>query len=261
MGHKVHPKTYRLQVTETWDSRWFSKSDYSRYAKEDILIRAYLAKQFREAHIDAISIERGPKQLVITILAAKPGYIIGRGGKGLDDVRRHIEHKILSLRVRAKINVREVASPALSAPIVAQTVAEEIQRRLPFRRVMKQTMKRVMDAGARGFKIQLSGRLNGVEIARTEKLSAGTLPLITLRSDVDYAGLKAQTTYGAIGVKIWICHGERFGRKDRFSAEKSEEKTAHASASRHREKDRHEEKSDVKKSLKKEPAVSRRARI
>lgn len=217
MGHKVHPKIHRTQVIYTWDSRWFTKNKYAEFAMQDIQIREYLTGKFADAHIDAISVERGPKNLTITILAGKPGYIIGRGGKGLDDVRKHIEFKILKMGLKVRINVKEVASPALSAMVVAQTIVGDLQRRIPFRRVMKQSIKRVMDAGAQGIKIQLSGRLNGVEIARSEKLSAGTVPLITLRSDVDYGFVEANTMYGKIGVKVWVCHGEVFGRKDKFA--------------------------------------------
>ncbi len=217
MGHKVHPKVHRMQVIYSWDSRWFSKRNYSKYAKQDIAIREYLGKKFKESHIDSISVERGPKNVTVTILAAKPGYIIGRGGKGLDEVRKYIERKIMQMSFKVKLNIREVSSPALSPAVVAQSIAEDIEKRTPFRRTMKRSAKRVMDAGAKGVKIQLAGRLNGVEIARTEKIALGTVPLITLRSDVDYAYVRANTIYGVIGVKVWICHGEVFGRKDKFA--------------------------------------------
>lgn len=218
MGHKVHPTIHRTQVIYTWDSRWFGKrGSYARFAQDDVLIREYLQEKFKEALVDSISVERGPKQVTITILAAKPGFIIGRGGQGLDDVRKYIERKLLKMAFKVKINVQEVRNPSLSAHIVARNAVMEIERRLPFRRVMKQTIERVMKAGAQGVKIGMSGRLNGVEIARHEKLAAGTMPLITLRSDVDYALDEAQTLYGKIGVKVWICQGEVFGRKDKFA--------------------------------------------
>lgn len=216
MGHKVHPKIHRTQVIYTWDSHWFSKSDYAHVAEQDIKIRTFLQKKFKDAHIDAIGIERTPKELVINIFAAKPGFIIGRGGKGLDDLRKEIERKILQMSLRVRLNIKEVKSPALSAQVVAQTIASDIERRIPFRRVMKQAIERVMKAGAQGVKIVMAGRLNGVEIARREKLAAGTVPLITLRSDVDYALVEAQTIYGKIGIKVWVCHGKVFGRKDKF---------------------------------------------
>lgn len=224
MGHKVHPKIHRTQVIYTWDSRWFGKKNYPKFAKQDITIREYLEKKFKDAHIDGISIERGPKNMTITILAAKPGFIIGRGGKGLDDVRKYIERKVLQMSLRVKLNIREVRQPALSANIVAQTIISDIERRVRFRRVMKQTIERIMKAGAKGVKIKMSGRLNGVEIARSETLSAGSVPLITLRSDVDYSFKEAHTIYGKIGVKVWIYRGEVFGRKDKFEVTEEDKK-------------------------------------
>ncbi len=224
MGHKVHPIIHRTQVIYTWDSRWFTKKNYVRYAEEDIRIREFLGKKFKDAHIDAISVERGPKQVTITILAAKPGFIIGRGGQGLDDVRKHIERVFLKMSAKVKLNVQEVRSPALSAQVVAQTIAAETEQRMPFRRSMKQAIERVMKAGGQGVKICMSGRLNGAEIARTEKLAAGKVPLITLRSAVDYARVPAFTMYGKIGIKVWIYHGEVFGRRDKFADAVQEEK-------------------------------------
>ncbi len=217
MGHKVHPKIHRIQVIYTWDSRWFSKRNYARFVEDDIRIREFLMKKFKDAHIDSISIERGPNTMTITVFAAKPGFIIGRGGAGLETARKEIERKFLRLALKVKLNIQEVRSPALSASVVAQSMVEEIERRIPFRRVMKTTLERVMKAGAKGMKMSLGGRLNGAEIARTEKLAAGSVPLITLRSDVDYATVAAYTIYGKVGIKVWICQGEVFGRKDKFA--------------------------------------------
>lgn len=224
MGHKVHPTIHRTQVIYTWDSRWFSKNNYAEFARQEIAIREYIEKKFKDSLIDAISIERGPKNMTITILAAKPGFIIGRSGKGLDDVRKHIETRILRMGLKVKLNIQEVHNPALSAHVVGRSLVNDIERRMPFRRVMKQTIERVMKAGAKGVKIKMSGRLNGVEIARTEMLAAGKVPLITLRSDIDYAWVEAHTLYGKIGVKVWIYHGLVFGRKDKFAALKEEPK-------------------------------------
>lgn len=219
MGHKVHPKIHRMQVIYSWDSKWYSKNNYAVFAEQDINIREFLIKKFKDAHIDAISVERGPKELVVTILAAKPGFIIGRGGKGIEDIRKEIERKFLKMSLRVKLNVKEVKFPALSAAVSAQTMVSEIERRIPFRRVMKQGIERVMKAGAKGVKVIMAGRLNGVEIARRETLSSGKVPLITLRSDVDYAFVEAQTIYGKIGVKVWVYNGETFIRKDKFAIE------------------------------------------
>jgi len=223
MGHKVHPKAHRLQVIYTWDSKWFGRKNYAKYAEHDIRIREYLEKKFRDAHIDAISVERGPKNMTITIRAAKPGVIIGRGGKGLDDVRKYIERKILQMSTKVKINVKEVRSPALSARVLGLGMASDVERRMPFRRVMKQAMERAMTAGAQGVKVSMAGRLNGSEIARTETLHKGTIPLITMRSDVDYALVEAATVYGVIGIKVWLCQGEVFGRKDNFKKDDESE--------------------------------------
>jgi len=217
MGHKVHPNAHRMQVIYTWDSRWYAKKDYAKFAEQENKIRDFLTKKFKEAHIDAIGIERTPKDLTVNILAAKPGIIIGRAGKGLEDLKKELEKKYLQMSLRVKLNIKEVHSPALSAQVVAQTMVADIEKRIPFRRVMKQTIERVMKAGAKGVKVAMAGRLNGVEIARREKLSAGTVPLITLRSDVDYAFVEANTIYGKIGVKTWICHGKVFGRKEKFA--------------------------------------------
>ena len=228
MGHKVHPQIHRTGIIYTWDSRWFSKDNYATYAKQDIAIRTYLRKKFKDAHIDRVSIERGPKNLTVTILAAKPGYIIGRGGKGLDDVRKYIERKILQMSMKVKLNVREVTSPSLSAMVVAQSIAGDLEKRIPFRRSMKQSIQRVMESNAGGVKVQVSGRLNGADIARSEKLASGKVPLITLRGDVDYGLVEAHTTYGVIGVKVWIYHGEVFGQKDAFEgSDEPQKKSAH----------------------------------
>ena len=233
MGRKVHPTIHRTQVIYTWNSRWFAKKkDYATFVVQDIRIREYLKKKFKDAHIDAIGLERGPKNIIVTILAAKPGFIIGRGGKGLDEVRKHIERKILQMKTRVKINVREVRSPALSAAVVAQTIAGDTERRVRYRRTMKQAIERVMKAGAKGVKVKMSGRLNGAEIARTETLYRGKIPLITLRSDIDYALVEAQTIYGKIGIKVWVYLGEVFGRKDKFAESKTEGDAAKKNTSR-----------------------------
>lgn len=226
MGHKVHPKVYRIPHLYGWDSKWYAKKgQMPMMLEQDDKIRDYLMTKLKEANIDAIGIERNAKEMKITILAGKPGVIIGRGGKGLELVRKHIERQILQFKLKADINVQEVRQSALSAQIVAQTMANDIERRMPFRRVMKQTIEKVMNAGAKGIKVCMAGRLNGVEIARTEKLNAGKMSLITLRSDVDYAFVEAMTIYGKIGIKVWIYKGEAFGRRDKFAkAKKDNEK-------------------------------------
>ncbi|HAT03714.1 MAG TPA: 30S ribosomal protein S3 [Candidatus Magasanikbacteria bacterium] len=222
MGHKVHPQIHRTGVLFPWSSRWVSKQRYSEYLEQDIKIREYLFIKLKEAHIDSIFIERGPKNVSITIFAAKPGIIIGRGGQGLDDLRKDLERKFLKMSSKVKLHIQEITNPSLSSEVVAQTIIKDIEGRIPFRRIMKQTIERVMKAGAKGIKITLAGRLNGVEIARRETLAKGKIPLITLRSNVDYTQRIAQTIYGVIGVKVWIYKGESFERIDKL-AEKSEQ--------------------------------------
>ncbi|OGH84326.1 MAG: 30S ribosomal protein S3 [Candidatus Magasanikbacteria bacterium RIFOXYA2_FULL_44_8] len=222
MGHKVHPIIHRTPFIFNWDSRWYAKGkEMPQFLKQEVAVRKLIAKKFKEAGVDAVSIERTPKEVVVTICAAKPGVIIGRSGQGLEEVRKDIEKKILQFKSKVKINVQAVKQPALSAHVMAQSVADEIERRIAFRRVMKQTIEKVMAAGAQGVKIKMSGRLNGAEIARSEVLGAGKMSLITMRSHVDYALVEASTIYGKIGVKVWIYLGEAFGRRDKF--EKKEE--------------------------------------
>lgn len=223
MGHKVHPIIHRTPFLFPWDSRWFAKKDQlASFMKQEVSVRNYLMKKLKEASIDAISIERGPKEMNITILAAKPGVVIGRGGQGLEGIRKDIERKFLQQKLKVKLNIQAVQQPALSAAIIAQNAASDIERRLPFRRVMKQTMEKVMAAGAKGVKMRMAGRLNGVEIARREKMAAGKMSLITFRSNVDYALAEAHTLYGKIGIKVWIYHGEKFGRHDKFEKKEVE---------------------------------------
>lgn len=225
MGHKVHPKIHRIPTIYSWDSKWFAKGkSMPMFLEQEIGIRDFLVKKLKESLIDGISIERTPKDLTVYVLSAKPGTIIGRGGQGLEDLRKHIERKILQQSLKVKISILEVRNPALSAQIVANNAATDIEKRFPFRRVMKQLIERVMSAGGQGVKVCMSGRLNGVEIARTEKLSAGKMSLITLRSDVDYAIAEAQTLYGKIGVKVWIYKGEAFGRRDKFAKKEEDSK-------------------------------------
>ncbi|MBI2037487.1 MAG: 30S ribosomal protein S3 [Candidatus Magasanikbacteria bacterium] len=225
MGHKVHPKIHRIPTIYSWDSKWFAKNDQlPLFLKQEVAVREFLTKKLKDSLIDSISIERTPKEMTVYILSGKPGTIIGRGGQGLGDLSKKIEKSILQQKLKVKINVLEVRQPALSAQIVAQNAATDIEKRFPFRRVMKQVIERVMSAGGQGVKICMSGRLNGVEIARTEKLSAGKMSLITLRSDVDYALAEAQTLYGKIGVKVWIYKGEAFSRRDKFAKKEEETK-------------------------------------
>jgi len=217
MGHKVHPQIHRSPILFPWSSRWVAGKHYARNLEQDIRIREYLEKKFADAHIDSIFVERNAKNVTITIFAGKPGIIIGRGGQGLDQIRKDIERKFLQMAMKVKLNVQEVSQPALSANIVAENIVRDTLNRMPYRRVIKNAIDKVMKAGGQGVKIMMSGRLNGVEIARREVLSAGKVPLITLRSNVDYALKRANTMYGVIGVKVWIYKGESFERIDKLA--------------------------------------------
>lgn len=217
MGHKVHPRIHRIPFIFPWDSRWYARKEmFPIFLQQEVGIREYIAEKLKDAEIDSLSIERSPKELTITILAGKPGVVIGRSGQGLETLRKDIERKFLQHKTKVRLNIQAVRQPALSAMIVAQNAAREIERRIPFRRVMKQALQKVMAAGARGVKMKMGGRLNGAEIARSEKLADGKMSLITVRSNVDYALAEAQTVYGKIGVKVWVYHGEAFGRQDKF---------------------------------------------
>ncbi len=211
MGHKVNPKIFRIGVSKTWNSRWFSLKNYVDRIQQDIAIRKYIETKFREASLDAVVIDRSNEKIEINIYTARPGMIIGRGGSGIDEVKKYIYERILkNKKIKLDVNIKEVNKPSLSARIVAQNIALDLEKRMPYRRVMKKYIDQVMKAGAQGIKIICSGRLGGVEIARSETLSQGKIPLHTLRADIDYARLGARTIYGVVGVKVWIYKGEFF---------------------------------------------------
>lgn len=225
MGHKVHPKIHRTPLVFPWDSRWFAKKEQlPEFLHQEVDIKKYLKTKLKDSGIDAISLERTPKFLSVTILTAKPGVIIGRSGQGVEDLRKDIERKFLHHKTKVKLNIQAIKQPARSAAVVAQGIANDIEKRIPFRRTMKQAIEKVMGAGAQGVKISVSGRLNGADIARREVLNSGKMSLITMRSDVDYALTEANTIYGKIGIKVWIYNGEVFSRRDKF--EKKEESQA-----------------------------------
>ncbi|OGG87543.1 30S ribosomal protein S3 [Candidatus Kuenenbacteria bacterium RIFCSPHIGHO2_02_FULL_39_13] len=214
MGHKVNPKVFRLKVNKTWNSKWFRDRLYASSLQTDVAIRKYLEKKLREASLEKVVIDRSVDAIEITIHTARPGMIIGKGGAGTDELKNHIIKDIIkSKKTKININIKEVNDPNLSANIVALNVALDLEKRMPYRRVMKKYIENVVKAGAQGVKIVVAGRLGGVEIARTEKLLKGKIPLSTIRADIDYARTAARTTYGAVGVKVWIYKGEVFGNK------------------------------------------------
>lgn len=204
MGHKVNPIGWRVGITKSWRSRWFSQKEYNKLLLEDIRIRQAIFKKFKNAGISEVIIERFPNSVNLNIYTSRPGVVIGRSGAGIEELK-----EILSKLTKAtlKINIEEVKNPNLSALLVASTIASQIEKRISYRRACKQALARTMEAQAEGIKIKVSGRLAGVEIARTENFSSGKMPLSTLRSDIDYACLPARTTYGTIGVKVWIYKG------------------------------------------------------
>jgi small subunit ribosomal protein S3 len=212
MGHKVHPKVFRLATIYSWDSKWFARGkNYVSSLQEDVEIREFMRKALKEAGLNAVDIERTPKQLTITVHVAKPGVVIGRAGAGIEDLKKKVLKTFYrGRRVTLNINVLELARPTLVAEIVGQQIAQDIEKRLPFRRSMKMAIERVMKSGAKGVKMTLSGRLNGAEIARTETISNGSIPLHNLRADIDFARVRANTVYGVIGIKVWIYRGDVF---------------------------------------------------
>jgi small subunit ribosomal protein S3 len=216
MGNKVHPKAFRLAFLTNWDARWFArKNQFSSFLRQDVEIRSFLVVLLKEALVDEIEIERTRQHLTITIYASKPGFIIGRGGSGIEELKKKIRTRFFKGKPPTfQVNIKEVHQPALSAKIVAQQIAFDIEKRLPFRRCMKQAIEKVMKAGALGVKVALAGRLNGAEIARTEKLAQGKIPMHTLRSEIQFARVAAHTTFGAIGIKIWINRGEIFQKQE-----------------------------------------------
>lgn len=212
MGQKVNPKIFRTGESQiyTWNSKWFAKKDYVARLRQDIGIRDFVKKILKDAAVAKIEIERTANAVTIIIHSAKPGLIIGHAGTGIEDLRKKIKDKFLDKKSALNVNVQEVASPSLASEVVLQGIIADIEKRVPFRRVMKQTISRVERAGAKGVKVVVSGRLDGAEIAREETLAWGKIPLHTLRADIDYASGPAFTIYGAIGVKVWIYKGEIF---------------------------------------------------
>jgi small subunit ribosomal protein S3 len=205
MGQKIHPVGMRLGITRTWDSRWFEQKHYIDWLHEDVAIRKFFNKWMRSAAISKIEIERRANQARVIINTAKPGIIIGKRGVGIDEIRKNLESLT---RKNVQVNVIEIKHPELDARLVAQNIVDQLEKRIAFRRAMKQAIMRTMKAGARGVKVQVSGRLGGAEIARTERNADGKVPLHTLRADIDYANVEAFTTFGRIGVKVWIYRGE-----------------------------------------------------
>lgn len=210
MGQKVSPIALRVAVNRGWASRWFGGQKYTQFLKDDVAVRELLERRLKGMSVDQIVIERGNNALRVIIHTARPGLVIGRGGSAIEELKKKII-QILKKKVAVQVEIQEVKTPDASAAIVAESIVEQIEKRIPFRRIMKQTMAKVMAArDVKGVKIQLGGRLDGAEIARVEHLEEGSLPLQTLRADIDFVRATAHTTYGTIGVKVWIYKGQVF---------------------------------------------------
>lgn len=205
MGQKVNPHGLRVGVIKDWDSKWYAEKDFADYLVEDYEIRKFLKKKLYQAGISKIEIERASERLKLDIHTAKPGILIGKGGTAIETLRQEVQAMTKS---KVLLNVKEVKRPEKDSQLVSENVAQQLEGRVAFRRAMKQVMGRALKSGAKGIKVTCSGRLGGAEMARTESYSEGTIPLQTLRADIDYGFAEADTTYGKVGVKVWIYHGE-----------------------------------------------------
>jgi small subunit ribosomal protein S3 len=206
VGQKVNPVGLRIGIIRDWESKWYAGKDFGDLLMEDLKIREYLKKKLKDSAMSHIDIERAANRVNVTIHTAKPGMVIGKGGAEIEVIRSYIAN--LSNGKKVHINISEIKNPELDAILVAESIAQQLERRVSFRRAMKQAIQRSMRAGAKGIKTAVSGRLGGAEIARQEGYSEGTVPLHTLRADIDYGTAEAATTYGRIGVKVWIYRGE-----------------------------------------------------
>lgn len=216
MGHKVNPVGLRIGITENWKSKWFSKKEYSKNLRQDIEIRGLVMKRWKNASLADVEIERSAAAIRVIIKTARPGVLIGRGGSGIEDVKNKIQERFFpgNKKLNLKIEVQEVKNFEESAQIVAQNVADQLEKRMPFRRVLKSTLEQVMKNNmVKGVKIEVAGRLGGAEMSRREWSAKGTLPLHTLRANIDFARATGYTTYGTLGVKVWIYKGEVFNKK------------------------------------------------
>ena len=205
MGQKVNPTGLRVGIIRDWDAKWYAEKDFATDLHEDLRIRKFIENKLANASVSTIEIERAAKRVNISIHTAKPGMVIGKGGSEVEKLRQEL-NKLTGKRVH--INIVEIKKPDLDAKLVGENIAQQLENRIAFRRAMKQSMQRTMRAGAKGIKVQVAGRLNGADMSRVEHFSDGTVPLHTLRADIDYAWVEASTTYGQLGVKVWIYRGE-----------------------------------------------------
>ncbi|MFT8948795.1 MAG: 30S ribosomal protein S3 [Liquorilactobacillus hordei] len=205
MGQKVNPTGLRVGVIRDWDAKWYAEKDFADNLHEDLHIREYIQKKLADASVSTVEIERAAKRVNVSIHTAKPGMVIGKGGAEVEKLRKEL-NELTGKRVH--INIVEIKRPDLDALLVGESIAVQLENRVAFRRAMKQGIQRTMRSGAKGIKVQVAGRLNGADMSRVEHFSEGTVPLHTLRADIDYAWTEAQTTYGKLGIKVWIYRGE-----------------------------------------------------
>jgi len=212
MGQKIHPTGFRLPVTRNWSSRWYANNqNFATMLAEDLKVREYLKLKLKSAAVSRILIERPAKNARITIYSARPGVVIGKKGEDIENLKAELTRR---LGVPVAVNIEEVRKPEVDAQLIADSITQQLEKRIMFRRAMKRAMQNAMRLGAQGIKIMSSGRLNGIEIARTEWYREGRVPLHTLRADIDYGFSEAKTTYGVIGVKVWVYKGDTLGRND-----------------------------------------------
>lgn len=223
MGQKVHPLGIRLGIVKDWSSKWYADTKtFPEYIRADHLIRAFIKKKLKDASVSRITIERPAKKVNITIFTARPGIVIGKKGEDIEKLRSDVS-RIVEMRISdVRINISEVRKPELDATLVAEGIAQQLERRVMFRRAMKRAVTNTMRVGAEGIKVKVGGRLNGAEIARSEWYHEGRVPLHTFRADIDYGVAEAHTTYGVIGVKVWIFKGEIFDKPEAKAAEPTE---------------------------------------
>ncbi|WP_203649396.1 30S ribosomal protein S3 [Secundilactobacillus yichangensis] len=205
MGQKINPTGLRVGIIRDWEAKWYAEKDFAAYLGEDLKIRKYIEKRLADASVSTVEIERAANRVNISIHTAKPGMVIGKGGSEVENLRKELNN-LTGKRVH--INIIEIKKPDLDAKLVGENIARQLEGRVAFRRAMRQSMQRTMRSGAKGIKTQVAGRLNGADMSRVESYSDGTVPLHTLRADIDYAWVEAHTTYGSLGVKTWIYRGE-----------------------------------------------------
>jgi len=210
LGQKVHPTGFRLGIVKDWETHWYADKDYQKLVQEDLALRKTIQKTLRDAAVPRIEIERSANNITVTIHTAKPGIVIGKSGAKVDELRRRLEAQTGK---KVRVNINEMRQPEIDATLVARSIAEQLERRVAFRRAMKQSVTRALQRGAKGVKVIVSGRLGGAEMSRREREVSGKVPLHTLRADIDYGTAEALTTYGVIGIKVWIYKGEILPQK------------------------------------------------